>query len=47
MKVAVAPGQAFGEVAHNHVRVSLAAEEDALVEGLGRMRQFIENNAQD
>lgn len=44
MKVAVAPGQAFGEVAKNHVRISLAAEEDDLIEGLGRMRSYIDRD---
>jgi aspartate/methionine/tyrosine aminotransferase len=41
-EVAVAPGQAFGDVAHNYVRLCLAAQDAWLIEGLERMRVFIE-----
>jgi aspartate/methionine/tyrosine aminotransferase len=35
--VSVAPGTAFGQVAADHVRLSLAAEEPLLVEGIARL----------
>jgi len=41
-KVAVAPGMAFGEVARDFVRISLASSEDDLREGIERMGDFIE-----
>jgi len=44
-KVAVAPGTAFGEVARDYVRISLASSEEDLREGIRRMHQFIEQLA--
>lgn len=41
-QVAVAPGNAFGTVARNYVRICLAAQDSWLVEGLERMRSLIE-----
>jgi aspartate aminotransferase/aminotransferase len=40
-QVAVAPGQAFGDVARGYIRVCLAAQDSALIEGLERVRSFI------
>ena len=36
-RVAVAPGAAFGDVARDQVRVSLATERGALLEGVDRL----------
>jgi aspartate aminotransferase len=40
--VSVAPGTAFGDVAGDHVRLSLASEEPALREGIGRILRWYE-----
>ena len=45
MKVAVAPGTAFGNVSKNSVRISLATEKTQLLEGLDRMCNFIESKS--
>jgi aspartate aminotransferase/aminotransferase len=42
-KVAVAPGTAFGEVARDMVRISLASSEGDLREGIRRMDEFIKD----
>ena len=39
--VAVAPGSAFGEVAKDAVRISLASSDADLKEGLGRLAEFV------
>jgi aspartate aminotransferase len=39
--VAVAPGSAFGAAAEGMVRVSLAADRDAILEGLGRLADLV------
>ena len=39
--VSVAPGTAFGRVAAESVRISLASSEDALREGVGRLAKFV------
>jgi aspartate aminotransferase len=39
--VAVAPGTAFGEVAKDAVRISLASSDDDLREGVGRLAEFV------
>src|SRR5205823_4726375 len=43
--VAVAPGSAFGDVASQQVRVSLASAQDVLLEGVERICQFVERHA--
>jgi aspartate/methionine/tyrosine aminotransferase len=40
-RVAVAPGTAFGDVARNQVRISLATEREALLEGVERACRLI------
>jgi aspartate aminotransferase len=39
--VAVAPGSAFGEVAKDAVRISLASSDADLTEGVGRLAEFV------
>jgi len=39
--VSVAPGTAFGEVAANAVRISLASSDQYLREGVGRLAEFV------
>ncbi|HKW60780.1 MAG TPA: pyridoxal phosphate-dependent aminotransferase [Candidatus Dormibacteraeota bacterium] len=39
--VAVAPGSAFGEVAGDAVRISLASSDSDLLEGVGRLAEFV------
>jgi aspartate aminotransferase len=39
--VAVAPGSAFGEVAKDAVRISLASSDEDLREGVGRLAEFV------
>ncbi|MFZ5916452.1 MAG: pyridoxal phosphate-dependent aminotransferase [Chloroflexota bacterium] len=41
-RVAVAPGTAFGEMARDYVRISLASSENDLRQGIQRMQQYIE-----
>jgi aspartate/methionine/tyrosine aminotransferase len=41
-KVAVAPGTAFGQVAQDMVRISLASSESDLREGIRRMNEHID-----
>ena len=43
--VAVAPGSAFGSVAANAVRISLASSEDDLREGIARLCAFVKDRA--
>src|SRR5487761_855675 len=40
--VSVAPGSAFGEVAGNAVRISLASSDSDLREGVGRLAEFVQ-----
>ncbi len=40
-RVAVVPGRAFGEGGRGHVRISFAAREEDLVEGLDRIERFV------
>jgi len=42
-RVAVVPGEDFGECARNHVRLSFACSEKNIEEGCKRMRAFIES----
>jgi aspartate aminotransferase/aminotransferase len=44
-RVAVAPGSAFGDVARDYVRISLAAPEANLVEGITRLHTFVRRHA--
>jgi aspartate/methionine/tyrosine aminotransferase len=39
--VSVAPGTAFGQVARDAVRISLASSEDDLREGVSRLAKFV------
>jgi aspartate aminotransferase len=39
--VAVVPGEDFGACARGHVRLSFACGEDAIVKGIGRMREWV------
>jgi aspartate/methionine/tyrosine aminotransferase len=39
--VSVAPGSAFGEVAGDAVRISLASSDTDLREGVGRLAEFV------
>lgn len=39
--VSVAPGTAFGDVAANAVRISLASSDADLGEGVGRLAEFV------
>jgi aspartate aminotransferase len=43
--VATAPGTAFGSVASDHLRISLAASEDALREGIARLVDWANSTA--
>jgi aminotransferase len=40
-RVAVAPGEGFGPAGTGHARISLAVADDALDEGLGRLRELL------
>jgi aspartate/methionine/tyrosine aminotransferase len=40
--VSVAPGSAFGEVAGQAVRISLASSDSDLREGVGRLAEFVQ-----
>lgn len=40
-RVGVAPGAAFGNTTEGWVRISLAADDEVLVEGLGRLADFV------
>ena len=42
-KVAVVPGEDFGECASSHVRLSFAASDKNIEEGCRRLRGFIES----
>jgi aspartate/methionine/tyrosine aminotransferase len=44
-RVAVAPGTAFGDAARDQVRISLATETGALLEGLERACRLVEQLA--
>jgi aspartate/methionine/tyrosine aminotransferase len=39
--VSVAPGSAFGDVASDAVRISLASSDSDLREGVGRLAEFV------
>ena len=39
--VAVVPGDDFGEIARNHVRISFASDEATIREGLGRITKWV------
>ena len=43
--VATAPGTAFGSVASDHLRISLAASEEALREGIARLVDWANSTA--
>lgn len=43
-RVAVAPGEAFGENTSQYVRISLATKEDELIEGVKRICEFLTRN---
>ena len=42
-KVAVAPGKTFGQMSKNHIRISYAASEEDIREGIGRICEMILN----
>jgi len=42
--VSTAPGTAFGDVAADHLRLSLASEEDELREGVARLLRWYERS---
>lgn len=44
-QVALAPGSTFGEIAAKYVRVSMAADDNVVSEGLERVCMFIKNNS--
>jgi aspartate aminotransferase/aminotransferase len=44
-RVAVAPGAAFGVIAGRYIRVSLAAEDNVVAEGIDRICAFIHTNS--
>lgn len=44
-KVAVAPGDTFGNLAKSYIRVSLASPIESIVEGMERICQFIKENS--
>jgi aspartate aminotransferase/aminotransferase len=44
-RVAVAPGAAFGVIAGRYIRVSLAAEDHVVAEGIDRICAFIHKNS--
>ena len=44
-RVAVAPGATFGKIAGQYVRVSMAASDNVVVEGLERVCAFINKNS--
>lgn len=43
-RVAVAPGTAFGNFGDDFVRISLATEKDLLLEGVGRLCEFLKSS---
>jgi aspartate/methionine/tyrosine aminotransferase len=43
--VSIAPGTAFGRVADNSVRISLASSDQDLREGVGRLAEFVQGDA--
>ena len=43
--VAVAPGATFGKIAGQYIRVSMAADDDSVTEGLERLCNFIKENS--
>jgi aspartate aminotransferase len=40
-KVAVVPGEDFGEVSQNHVRISFACDDETLKQGIGRIKDWV------
>jgi aspartate aminotransferase/aminotransferase len=44
-QVALAPGATFGKIAGKYVRVSMAADDKAVIEGLERVCSFIKANS--
>jgi aspartate/methionine/tyrosine aminotransferase len=43
--VSIAPGTAFGRVADNSVRISLASSDQDLREGVGRLAEFVQGDS--
>jgi aspartate aminotransferase len=43
VKVAVVPGEDFGEIARNHVRMSFACSEQNIIEGCERMSRWLQS----
>lgn len=41
-QVIVTPGTAFGKSGKNHFRISFATSDDVITEGLGRLKEFVE-----
>lgn len=46
-KVAVAPGNTFGEICRDHIRISIASSEENIREGLGRICAMIQERSTD
>ena len=44
-KVAVAPGNTFGEMCRDHIRISIASSEENIREGLGRICAMIQERS--
>ena len=44
-RVAVAPGATFGTIAGKYIRVSMAAEDNVVAEGLERVCDYINTNS--
>ena len=40
-EIAVVPGEDFGEIARNHIRLSFACSEDQIRVGLGRISDWV------
>ena len=45
-KIAVMPGESFGQAAAGHVRVAMTVEDAAYVDALARMIRFAERRAE-
>ena len=41
-KVAVVPGEDFGEASRSHIRISFACDDDTLREGIRRIKDWVE-----
>lgn len=46
-KVAVVPGQAFGEVGENHVRMCFGRSEDDILRVMVRIKEYLDNKYGD